>query len=488
MKFTCTTTLTLLVFAVFASSVSAELSLSTIFTDHMVLQRQMPIVVWGSAEAGERITVSFCGKSATATANKDARWQVKLPAMEADNKPHELVVKGKSATLTLEDVLLGEVWICTGQSNMAAGERNAETIKNLRIAALHSTTPRKNLMGEVKGWVHCSKDNAWAIGWQPSHPFTHVGYRFGKHLLAETKVPVGLIEAVYGGTKIELWTPHPLKDELWGKDLGKLRIERANPGSLYWSKIEGMTKMSIRGVFLYQGEDDNNNPKYSSEMKHFIESWRKRFDKPDLEFLITQITPMGYRGGPLGTWGAQVWATKNLPRTQLVPTQDLWQKPRGRDKASGWSYSGGNAHPPNKHIAAVRAADIALAKIYGRDLKREVFGPMYVSHTTKGNKLTVTFDYVGEGLRISKNDKESGKLTWFELAAEPEDGKKLAWCKANARIVHKKYVEVSADDVPNPKYVRFAWHPVSFHNLESSAGLPAIGFRTDMPPERWHER
>ena len=132
--------------------------------------------------------------------------------------------------------------------------------------------------------------------------------------------------------------------------------------------------------------------------------------------------------------------------------------------------------------------DIALAKIYGRDLKREVFGPMYVSHTTKGNKLTVTFDYVGEGLRISKNDKESGKLTWFELAAEPEDGKKLAWCKANARIVHKKYVEVSADDVPNPKYVRFAWHPVSFHNLENSAGLPAIGFRTDMPPERWHER
>ena len=121
-------------------------------------------------------------------------------------------------------------------------------------------------------------------------------------------------------------------------------------------------------------------------------------------------------------------------------------------------------------------------------LEREVFGPMYVSHTTKGNKLTVTFDYVGEGLRISKNDKESGTLTWFELAAEPEDGKKLAWCKANARIVHKKYVAVSADDVPNPKYVRFAWHPVSFHNLESSAGLPAIGFRTDIHPERWHER
>jgi hypothetical protein len=233
-------------------------------------------------------------------------------------------------------------------------------------------------------------------------------------------------------------------------------------------------------VVWYQGEDDGRNANYRQDFTDLIESWRRLWGRPELPFYFAQIAPTTYSGGMLGVWEAQSRVMEAVPNTGLAVSNDIYDdgpghfKPGKTDSATGWPICGGsNPHPPHRPVVAGRLAEIALAKAYGLD-RGEVFGPMYGSHKASGNQMFVTFKHCGKGL--ASNDQQP--LTWFQIAAPAADGK-LNFVNAQAKIVGKDTVALTAAGVENPQHVRFAWNNLARHNLVNSQHLPAVAFKTD---------
>ncbi len=477
---------------------SAEVRLPRIFTDHMVLQQEMPVRVWGWADPREMVSVSFNGKVATTKAGADGTWRVELPAMKADGVARVLKVKGGN-TVELKDVLLGEVWIAAGQSNMNREVEVKEADEQLRVFWIHaSKTPKKDDLGDnAYGWevaepgrlreLQKFREQTFDRGWKQG--FAEVGYVFGKRLREELGVPVGLIKSAYGGSIARTWTPRDdIAEEFpYGTEVGNANAD----GVLYQSMMHGLPPLSVRGVVWYQGETDGRNWKYDEDLAAMIAGWRKRYESPELPFYMAQIAQTTYASGMERVWETQAAVAAAVPGVYLGASNDLWDGGgAGRDKlkadgGTGWPIAGGgNPHPPNKHIVAGRLVDIALAETYGRKPEREVLAPTYKSHRVEGGKVLVTFEHVGEGL---KSDDE-GSLNWFELSdgsrQAEHDRAPLVYHKAEAKIVGKATVEVSSAAVKSPKEVRLAWHPLARHNLYNSSGIPAINFRTDTQPTK----
>lgn len=487
-----------------AAVAKAEVKVARAFSSHMVLQQQMPIRVWGWADNGEKVTVAFNGKSATTTAGDDGYWRVELPAMEADGKKHTLTVKA-SNTVELTDIVLGEVWIAAGQSNMNREVKVEADFPGIRLFWLHGyTTPvERDLAPTAIGWEPATLEalKAAAVERAKVHRSygagtAEVGWVFGKRVHEQTKVPVGIIKTAFGGSQAIAWTPIDNFTEKYTygkKEEGGYIGHR--PGLLYNTMLQGLGPMSVRGVVWYQGENDGRNYDYDRDLAAMIKSWRELFEQPELPFYLAQIGQTTYASGMERVWECQAKVATADPHVYYgmsVNLFDALEKGKGngirehkgneRDPGTGWPISGGsNPHPPNKHIVANRLADLALVNTYGVDLKREVHAPRYVSHETKGNKLIVKFANVGDGLKTDDGQAPN----WFEISDSSQDpGRenerfRILYKKATAKIVGKDTIEVTSPEVANPTHVRMAWHALARHNLTNADGVPAENFRTD---------
>ena len=492
-----------------AHAAEAALTLPAVIGDNMVLQRGQSAPIWGWDAAGQKVTVRFAGQTKTATADEQGRWQVRLDALKASSKPAELTVSG-SATRTLKNVLVGEVWLCSGQSNMEQGMRmvneSAQEIQsakypNIRLFLVPKRTAADPQPDVKAAWRPCSPKTIVQGGWGG---FSGVAYFFGRHLHRELKVPVGLIESAWGGTRIEPWTPPAgfAAIKRFQSDAKKLRdaaarrqvqmreligrVERwletaksaraagrtippppSLPGqnahyqsaaALYNGMVHGLVPFGIRGAIWYQGESNNGEGMlYYQRMQALIGGWRAVWKQPKLSFHFVQLAPYRY-GSPQRLpeiWEAQT-ASLAIPDTGMAVIVDIGSV---RD-----------IHPRNKQDVGKRLALWALAKDYGRE-GLVYSGPLYKGKKIEGSKVRISFDHAGGGL-VSRDGK---KLTCFTIA-----GKDKTFVEADA-VIEGKTVVVSSDACLAPVAVRFGWSETSEPNLSNKEGLPASPFRTDAP-------
>ncbi|MCG8583292.1 MAG: 9-O-acetylesterase [Pirellulales bacterium] len=422
--------------------VRADVTLPKIFGSNMVLQQNQPIKVWGWADPGEKVTVDLDGQTAMTEADKKGNWHVELPARKADGNEYALTVSGKNE-LELKNVLIGEVWLGSGQSNMAWSLTRSKDPKKEIAAANHpqirlflvprakSGTPSKDTKGGQ--WQVCSPKTI------PS--FSATAYFFARELQKQLKVPVGIIASSWGGTRIEPWTP-----------------KNGQGAVLYNAMIHPLAPFALSGVIWYQGESNVLNkagPKYHDMKKQLVEDWRRAWDNDKLSFYYVHIAPWSGRYAPgelLKLWEAQ---TKSLaiPRTGMAVVTDTV------DNIA-------DIHPKNKQVVGYRLAQWALAKDYGRDIIYS--GPLYKSMKVEGKKIRVNFAYA-KGLK----SRDGKPLSEFKLAGA--DGH---FVPAKATIDGDSVI-VEADGVTEPTHVRFGWHKTCNPNLVNAAGLPAAPFQTD---------
>lgn len=453
-----------------ASVARAEIKMPPLFSDGMVLQCDMTVPVWGTAEPTAKVDIEFIpatgsGQRKSTTADEKGQWMVKLDAMKASAKPSELVIKsagkpgGQGQKVVITNVLVGEVWLCSGQSNMdrALGPRPPQPeILNWKeeVAAADYPQIRQFYVGGSHAIVKDGRPDANGK-WLECSPkvasrFSAVGYFFGRALHKSRKVPVGLIVSAVGGTPAELWISRKDFEAIPGIDLKSIP---SIAGQHYNGKIVPVQPFGIRGVAWYQGESNNERgDKYYPLFSALIQGWRRAWGQ-DFPFLFVQIPPHAYvppelREAQLVTW-------QKVPRTAMVVTMDC-----------GYPENPTDWHPANKLPVGERLALAARAVAYGE--KIEYSGPTYDGMKVEGAKAVLSFTHVGAGL-----EAKGGELKGFEVAGA--DGKFVA---AAAQIKGSKVV-VSSDKVAVPVVVRYGWTRVPDVNLFNKDGLPASPFRTD---------
>lgn len=468
------------------------LTVPRVFGDHMVLQSGQPVPVWGWAKPGEVIVVHFAGQEKRTTASEsDGRWEVKLEPLAVSAQSAEMTIAG-GEVVTFKDVLVGEVWLCSGQSNMEKplGEQrgqkptpgyaeevraaNFPAIRLLKVPRARTSAISRDIQAE---WSVCSPASLDAI------KFSAAGYYFGRKLHQELKVPIGMIDASFGGSAIEPWItpagfagvpslapfaaaslkPGATVDIFQGVTLMKLE-----PSTMYRGMIAPLVPFALRGVLWYQGESNvyaGDGAIYADKMTALIDGWRSAWQR-ELPFYYVQIAPLLYHvtRSHLVTspealprlWEAQA-AILRLPRTGMIVTTDLV------DDLT-------DIHPTRKKEVGERLALWALAKDYGH-AEIEASGPLFRKMEVSNGKVALHFDHVGGGL-VSK---DGAPLSWFVIAGA--DG---VFLPALA-VIEGDTVVVSHPRVPAPVTVRFAWDEAARPNFFNRAGLPAMPFRTDHP-------
>jgi sialate O-acetylesterase len=456
----------------------ADVRLPAIFGDHMVLQQKTEAPVWGWADADEEVTVSLGEAKATTKAGADGKWLVKLATPAASATPQELIVKGKNE-VKFADVLVGEVWVCSGQSNaewsIAQSTNAAEEIKNANFPQIRMVKVGRNPSdkplddfkfvpnpaGAKSGWAVASPETA--------APMSAIGYFFARKLNQDLQVPVGIISTNWGGTIAEAWTsPEALAadPESFGPILERGKVfQPGNPNQpsvLYNSMIKPLLPYAIQGAIWYQGESNvSRAEQYSKLFPAMIADWRKNWGRGDFPFIFVQLAPYAYNK-QMDTkqlpelWEAQLKTLSVSPNTGMAVTTDI--------------ATVNDIHPPNKQDVGARLALWALANTYGKsDL---VFsGPLYESAAVEDNKIRVKFKHAA-GLKLS--DSKPGQH--FTIA-----GDDMKFVPATATIDGETVV-VSAPEVAKPVAVRFGWSDTAEPNLFNGAGLPASPFRTDTFP------
>jgi len=430
----------------------------------MVLQQKMPVPIWGWADPGEKVTVTLGDAKATATAGQDGKWMVKLEPMAAGG-PHAMTVAGAN-TIALKDVLVGEVWVCSGQSNMqmsvrasndAEKEIAAADYPNIRLFTVARKIAEQPVDDCQGSWVACSPETV------PN--FSAVGYFFGRKLHKDLDVPVGLINSSWGGTLAEAWTSHEglLVDDDFKPILQRAeKFEPKNPNqasNLYDGMLHPLIPFAIRGAIWYQGESNvSRAAQYAKLFPAMIADWRKHWGEGDFPFLYVQLAPYRYGNQDprncAELWEAQL-KTLSVPNTGMAVITDI-----GNVK---------NIHPRNKQDVGKRLALWALANTYGKDVVYS--GPLYESMKVEGNKIRLQFKHVDGGLVA-----RGGKLTNFTIA-----GKDGEFVPAEAEIDGESIV-VHSSAVDRPVAVRFGWRDDAEPNLFNKAGLPASPFRADNFP------
>ncbi len=422
----------------FASMARADVKLPAVLDSHMVLQRDRPMPIWGWADPGEEVTVTLDAQKASAKADDKGRWQVTLKPVQADGKAHTMTIVGKNK-IVLEDLLIGEVWLGSGQSNMQWSINQSQRAKEYTAAAdkpqirlfnvplVQNSKPAQDVKAK---WAVCSSKSVGG--------FSAVLYHFGVRLQKELDVPVGLINASWGGSRIEPWL-----------------VEEKSSGGMYNGMIAPVQPFALRGITWYQGESNvGEGMKYRDKMETLIKGWRRVWGA-ELPFYHVQIAPFsGYGADKLPPlWEAQV-ASLKIPQTGMVVCTDLVDNVK-------------DIHPGNKQPYGERLALWALAKDYGK--KDLVYsGPLYKSIKIEGAKIHVSFAHVGGGLQA-----RGGKaLSEFEIAGK--DGK---FVPAEATI-NGGTVVVQATGVAEPTQVRYGWRNMANPNLMNKEGLPASPFRS----------
>ena len=451
----------------------ADVKLPAIFGDHMVLQRGMKLPVWGTADAGEQVTVKVARQERTAKADETGKWRVVLEPVEATS-PVEMTVVGRNATLTFKDVLVGEVWVCSGQSNMgfslarstngaaAVKAANRPTMRLFTVGRAFPDQPAETMTGR---WEVCTPATA--------NGFSAVGYFFGAELQDKLGVLVGLIQPSWGGTRAEAWMPRaqfdalelpyePAWTERWlhpPQAAGAKTPERERPyqapAALFNGMIAPMAGYAIRGVTWYQGE---TNTAYASHYRDvlaaLIRGWRGAWGQGDFPFLVVQLPNFigKDRDWPILRAG-QAQVARDVPNVGLAVTIDL-----GNPK---------DIHPTDKQPVGHRLALVAEHLVYGRDVAHS--GPAFKSMKVAGAEATIEFDHVHGGL-VARGGGSANTVQGFELAGA--DGK---FVPATARIDGERMV-VRAEGVASPTAIRYAWANNPTCNLYNKAALPAAPF------------
>jgi sialate O-acetylesterase len=441
-------------------TVMAAVKLPAVIGDNMVLQRGQPVPIWGWADKGEEVTVSIAGQTLTTKAGADGRWKVVLNKLDL-GQPLEMTIKGSLGTvIPLKNILVGEVWVCSGQSNMemgigacnnAAAEIAAAQYPRIRlfkVVKAKAPQPMSNVQGD---WVECTPQSVAASGWAG---FSAAAYYFGRELHKKLDVPVGLIDTCWGGTPAEYWT----SQRALAADPVLKSSAQGESSCLYNGMIAPLIPYAIRGAIWYQGESNAGQAyRYRTLFPAMIANWRADWKQGDFPFAFVQLAPFRYNGQNPANWAelceAQRMTLDASPNTGMAITTDI-----GNVK---------DIHPKNKQDVGKRLALWALAKVYGRDLIYS--GPIYKSMAVEGNKIRLQFDHVGGGV-IARDGKP---LTDFTIA-----GADQKFVPATAEIDGGSIV-VRSDQVAQPVAVRYAWRDDATPNLANKEGLPASPFRTD---------
>ena len=482
----------------------AEVKLPAIFGDHMVLQRDAAVPVWGTAAPGEEVTVSIAGQTVSTKADAQGKWALKLAKLNAPG-PHTLLVKA-SISLTLTDVLVGEVWLGSGQSNMAmqvsrakdfAQEEAAAKFPQLRMFT-EGSAAAGSAQSEGKGkWVLCAPETVGG--------FSATAYFFGREIHKSLNVPVGLINSSVGGTPIESWIapeaqqaspdlkgffdsarnakkaadPAQAKAKFdadlakWqeaakkakadGKpaprrpqDPAALAERKGNVGGLFNGKIAPLIPYAIRGALWYQGEANSTPDKapfYHAQLSLLVNDWRARWGY-DFPFAWVQLPNFGGAGREWPLVREAMLKTLALPKTGMAITIDI-----GEEK---------DIHPKNKQDVGRRLAAWALGTVYGQAAATS--GPLPAGHQVRGSDVVLSFTHTDGGL-VAKG----GELKGFVIAGADQQ-----WKPAQARIEGNTVI-VSHPDVKAPVAARYGWENFPVCTLFNGAGLPASPFRTDSP-------
>jgi sialate O-acetylesterase len=437
----------------------ANISLPEIFSDNMVLQQKSEVTFWGWASTGEKVVInaSWLQKELSVIASSQGKWSLVVETPQAGG-PYEIVIKGYNE-IKFKNVLIGEVWLCSGQSNMAwsarSGINNAEeeienaSYPNIRLFTVYQATslyPQDHFTGE---WVECTPETM--------QNFSAVAYFFARNLSKELGVPVGVINSSWGGTPAESWMPEEMiqKNDFL-RDAAALQKPvpwgPVEPARIYNSMISPMIPFRIAGALWYQGEANTVNAyAYKELLSGLISSWRTKWGY-DFPFYFAQIAPYKYGKTDEGVEvrDAQRRALET-PNTGMIILSDIG------DTA--------NIHPKNKQDVGLRFANLALNRFY-KTKNIEDSGPLFKSMTTNKNKSIIDFDH-SDGLHSSEK-----KITCFEIAGD--DG---IFYPATAKIKDQKVI-LQSDKVKQPAKVRFAWSNTATPDLFNGAGLPASCFRT----------
>ena len=484
---------------------AAGFRLGSPISDHMVLQREKPVAVWGWADAGESVTVAFAGQSKSAVAGADGKWTLKLDALVASAESRTLTVTGKDGhKLEVQDVLVGEVWLGSGQSNMSFTVQSANHFDAEKAAANYplireyheASNPTPTPQAEGKGkWSACTPATVGG--------YSAVLYFFGREIHKEVGVPVGLINTSVGGTPIEAWTAAEVqladpatkeryevalknfnafdpakataayekqlvtwkvaadKAKAEGKETPRkpyepisFRAFHGGPSGLYNAKVVNLAPYTLRGMLWYQGEGNAGAPElYHTQLTALVTSWRKLW-QDEVPFAWVQLP--NYRDSDSESWPRireSMMKTLALPNTGMAITLGL-----GDPK---------DIHPKNKQDVGLRLSYWALGSVYGRKVPA-LSGPLPAGSKVEGASIRVSLKHA-EGLKTSDGAAPRGLLI---------AGADKAWKKASGRIEGSEVV-VSSPEVASPVAVRYAWAENPDCNLVNGAGLPATSFRTD---------
>ncbi len=459
---------------------SAELTLPAVFSDGMVLQRSQKVPVWGWAEAGSKVTIEFAGQTKKSVTDANGKWKVMLDPMKASFASRTLTVsktlETKVETLTVSDVLIGEVWLCSGQSNMQFSMKNAShysqdrktaDLPGIRMFKTERIESLKPLDDCVGAWSVCSPEK---VG-----EFSAVAFLFGCEIQKELNVPVGLLNSSMGGSKIETWSPaesltkfptvmayKKKEDAKASRGVKAAQPWKYYPGKLYNGMIHPLAPYGLRGMIWYQGESNAHSVKdaviYRDLIENLVVSWRAKWG---VEFPVYAVQLPNYKTpkSDKDSWQflreSVLNFSKEVANVGMVVAIDAGEA--------------GDIHPKDKRPVGYRLAQQALAKTYGHDIISG--GPIYKKASVKGKQVTIEFSDIGSGLVA----QEGRQLASFTIA-----GKNRVFVAANAVIVGDT-VLVSSPEVKTPVAVRYAWapHPEGC-NLFNAEGFPASPFRTDV--------
>ncbi len=480
--------------------IRTKIVMSSMFRNHVVLQREKPVPVWGKAQAGKTIQVTFADQKKTTVVDKNGFWMVTLDPLQASSSPRDMKIdyllsgketieEGMYFAVKISDVVVGEVWLCSGQSNMELGMAGIENgieelddtnYPNIRIYFIGKNASAFPLDRISSVWIPSERSYVAQMGWKG---FSAVGYLFGRQLHHELDMPIGIIQAAYGGSAIVPWIPPEELEATPGLERYFLEWDNANkkygealktdpeathpfkevpadtnkikPVTLYNAMIYPVVPFAIRGALWYQGESDvGTGMVYAEKMKALIGGWRRVFNDAAMPFYYVQLPPWDYGNDSSlpAMWEAQE-SCLAIENTGMAVTVDV-----GDPK---------DIHPTKKKEVAQRLALIALTKTYGRDI--EYSGPVFRDMKIDNDRIVIGFDHATKGL-VAKDGKP---LSWFEVAGA--DG---SFVPADAKIDGNKVI-VSSAKVKSPVAVRYAWHALANPNLFNTEGLPARPFKTD---------
>lgn len=484
------------------TALRADVKPAALFGDHMVLQQGMSVPVWGWADPGERVTVTIAGQKQSATAAADRKWMVRLTNLRSSTNPIEMTIAGKN-TIRIVDILVGEVWLGSGQSNMdfvVSGDQvkyprmaqrfagvvneaeeiaaaNCPNIREFRVPLKTSETPLDDVAGK---WQVCTPETV------PG--FSAIAYFFSRDLQRAIHEPIGFITSAFGASCAQAWVSKDVLDtdprlktimDGFAAQVSAFKTAAAggaenstpppaavaargggdpfrnqhNPYVLWNGMIKPIQPYAIRGVLWYQGESITEGLQlYPVVMEHVIESWRQQWGQGAFPFYFVQLAAQDADSNRPEVREAQAQALR-VPNTRMAVAMDIGERK--------------NVHPKNKQELCERLARIARANVYGE--KIEYYGPMYDSMQVEGPSIRVKFTHVGGGL-VSRG----GELKWFQIAGGDRnfvDG---------AAKIDGNTVVVTAPGITDPTAVRYAWHRwPEGANLYNADGLPAAQFRSD---------